>query len=70
MNKEFSWIVFKRFAKGFIATGGAFIIMFGLNMIPIVQENLSGVITDPLTFMIVSAALLALEKTLQGYRPQ
>jgi hypothetical protein len=69
MNKEFLTIILKRFAKGFIASAGAFLLMFALNTIPLIQAQLSGVITDPLFLMLVTAGLLALEKTLQGYNP-
>ena len=70
MNKEFALIVWKRFLKGFMTSLGAFLIMYIATVIPVLNEQLKDIVTDPLFFVLASSFLLALEKYLQGYRPQ
>lgn len=63
------YLAARRFAKGFIASAGSFLIMILLEMIPYMKENLGSVITDPLFIIVATAFLLALQKFLQKYQP-
>lgn len=69
MNKEFTLIVFKRFYKGLISVVGAFSVQFLLGEIPTIQAILPTVVQSPITLMVLSSAILALEKYLQGWHP-
>lgn len=70
MNKEFFLIISKRFTKGLLSAVAAFSVLFLLDQIPVFVQLLPSVVSSPITVSIVTAALLALEKFLQGYKPQ
>ena len=70
MTKDWLVIILKRFAKGLLSVAGAFAVQFLVGEIPLFQQELPNVIHSPFLLMIVSGGLLALEKWLQGYRPQ
>ncbi len=70
MNKQFFLIILKRFAKGLGSVIGAYALQFVLKEIHFIQESLPGLVNSPMLLMTLSAGLLALEKLLQGYKPE
>lgn len=70
MNKDWFVILFKRFAKAFISGGLASV------LVQLAQAPAMGTLEQWKTWLVaigvafVSGGILAVEKSLQGYRPQ
>lgn len=65
MNKEFAWILTKRFLKGFVAGGlSSVIVLLQTQPIVLTQDYAMVLVTAFLT-----GGLLMINKAFQGYQP-
>jgi len=70
INWDFVKIVAKRFVKGLLAVVAGFAVQFLILAIPDLLSWVKTSVDNPLAVIFFSSALLALEKYMQGYRPQ